>query len=184
MAILVIDVISDFAFPGGDKLFAALRKKAGAITALLERARAAALPVIYVNDNLGPWRSDFPAVKALAAKRAPEIGRLVAQLAPQASDFVILKPRHSAFYGTPLEALLEHHRISNLLLTGISAESCVWITACDAHTRGFEIVVPADTMAGASPAAVRATLTGLEKAMRARAPKRASNVRFANGRLR
>ena len=33
------------------------------------------------------------------------------------------------------------------VLSGISAESCVWMTACDAHTRGFQLVIPADTLA-------------------------------------
>jgi len=58
------------------------------------------------------------------------------------------------------------------------------MTACDARTRGFSLVIPADTMAGASTRALRATLTGLKDVLGARVPARASALRFANGRLR
>ena len=85
------------------------------------------------------------------------------KLLPQGRDEIVLKPRHSAFFGTPLEALLDDHRIDTLVIAGVSAESCVWMTACDAHTRGFKLVIPADTLTGASAAAVRRTLTSLAR---------------------
>jgi hypothetical protein len=58
------------------------------------------------------------------------------------------------------------------------------MTACDAHTRGFRLVVPADTMAGASARALRATLTGLKEVLGARVPVHASSLRFTAGKLR
>jgi nicotinamidase-related amidase len=108
----------------------------------------------------------------------------VKQLAPGRADEIILKPRHSAFFGTPLEALLDDRKIDTLVIMGISAESCVWMTACDAHTRGFSLVVPTDTMAGVSTRALRATLTGLKEVLDARVPARGSSLRFNSGKLR
>ena len=181
---LALDLLTDFDFPDGPAVRRALSRHALSIRKLFDAARARRVPVIYVNDNLGPWRSNAPALIAHCTRPALAGAALVRQLCPAAGDAIILKPRHSAFFGTPLEALLDDRNISTLLLVGISAESCVWMTACDAHTRGFDLVIPADTMAGASTRALRATLTGLKDVLNARVPARAQSLRFANGRLK
>ena len=91
-------------------------------------------------------------------------------LLPAEGDSIILKPRHSAFFGTPLVALLDDLDVDTLILLGVSAESCVWMTACDAHTRGLGLIVPLDTMAGASARAERATAKSLHDVLGARTP--------------
>jgi nicotinamidase-related amidase len=98
-------------------------------------------------------------------------------------DAVVLKPRHSAFFGTPLAALLEDQRIDVLVFTGISTESCVWMSACDAHTRGFELVIPADTVAGVAAPATRRTLASLREVLGAHVPSHGASLRFHRGRL-
>ena len=183
-ALLALDLVTDFDFPDGPAVRRALSRRTAAICALLETARAHHLPVIYANDNVGPWRSDAPAMVAQCTRGTGPGAELVRRLHPTAADEIILKPRHSAFYGTPLGILLDQHRVDTLLVVGISAESCVWMTACDAHTRGFSLVIPADTMAGASPRALRATLTGLKEVLGARVPARADALRFTRGKLR
>jgi nicotinamidase-related amidase len=183
-ALLALDLITDFEFPDGPAVRRALTRRAKAIEALLDTARRHRVPVIYVNDNLGPWLSDAPALVARCTEPGRPGAALVKGLAPREGDQFILKPRHSAFYGTPLSLLLDDRKIDTVVVVGISAESCVWMTACDAHTRGFGLVVPADTMAGASARALRATLTGLEDALDARVPAHASSLRFTSGKLR
>ncbi len=180
---LALDLITDFDFPDGAAVRRALARHATAIRTLLDAARAHEIPIVYANDNLGPWRSDVMALIAHCTQPRRAGAALVKQLCPAVKDEIILKPRHSAFYGTPLEALLDDRKIDTLLLVGMSAESCVWMTACDAHTRGFSLVIPADTMAGASTRALRATLTGLKDVLGARVPARASSLRFSPGKL-
>ena len=102
------------------------------------RARARRARVIYANDNLGAWRSDAPALIAHCTDSRRAGASLVQTLRPQARDEIVLKPRHSAFFGTALVALLDDQRVDTLVIVGVSAESCVWMTACDAHTRGFQ----------------------------------------------
>jgi nicotinamidase-related amidase len=184
VALLALDLVTDFDFPDGPAVQRALSRHAPAIRALLDTARSHRVPVIYANDNLGAWRSDAPAIIARCTEPTRPGASLVKQLAPKERDEIILKPRHSAFFGTPLEALLGDRKIDTLLVVGISAESCVWMTACDAHTRGFQLVVPADTMAGVTARALRATLTGLEDVLNARVPAHASSLRFTSGKLR
>jgi nicotinamidase-related amidase len=177
-AVLALDLISDFDFPDGARVCRALASRAAAIRKLLQSARGTRTPVIYCNDNLGDWRSDAPALIAHCTATDSRGADLVRSLAPQPADLIVLKPRHSAFFGTPLVALLDDARVDTLVVAGISAESCVWMTACDAHTRGFRLVIPADTLAGASVAALRRTLTSLKEVLGARVPARAARLRF------
>ena len=59
VAVLLIDVLNDLEFPDGDRLLAPALAMAESLARLLKRARRAKIPVIYVNDNFGRWRSDF-----------------------------------------------------------------------------------------------------------------------------
>ena len=182
-ALLALDVISDFDFPDGPRVRRALQARAPAIRQLLARARSHRIPVIYANDNVGPWRSDSAALIARCVAPSRAGAELVRSLLPAERDSIILKPRHSAFFGTPLVALLDDLDADTLIVLGVSAESCVWMTACDAHTRGIGLVVPVDTMAGVSAQALRATAKSLHDVLGARTPARAASLRFANARI-
>jgi nicotinamidase-related amidase len=182
-AVLALDLINDFSFPDGPAVRRALTARVRHITQLLGRARNAGIPVIYANDNLGAWRSDSPALIAHCTRKGLPGAGIVKALSPARWDFIVLKPRHSAFFGTPLEVLLNDQHIDTLIISGTSAESCVWMTACDAHTRGFDLVIPADTLAGASAAALRRTLTSLKEVLGARVPGEARSLRFVKRKL-
>ena len=182
-AVIALDLITDFAFPDGPRVRRALSRHSTAIRGLLDRARSARVPVFYANDNLGAWRSDAPALIAHCTDSRRAGAALVQSLSPQKKDEIVLKPRHSAFFGTPLVALLDDRRIDTLVIVGVSAESCVWMTACDAHTQGFDLVVAADCIAGVSTRAVRATLTSLHEVLNARTPRSAAMLRFRRGKL-
>jgi len=182
-AVIALDLITDFAFPDGPGVRRALATRAPAICRLFDRARSHSIPVIYVNDNLGAWRSDAPALIAHCTEPRRRGAPLIESLRPRPDDAIVLKPRHSAFFGTPLAALLEDRRIDVLVFAGISTESCVWMSACDAHTRGFDLVIPRDTVAGASAGATRRTLASLREVLGAHVPARAATLRFTRGRL-
>jgi nicotinamidase-related amidase len=146
-AILLIDVINHFEFPDGKEMLVQALSIASRLARLKARMRAAKIPIIYVNDNFGQWRSDLP--KLLAYCLRPEaIGRrFVEQIQPAKDDYFVLKPRHSAFYQTPLEILLEHLRATSLILCGLATNSCVICTAHDAKMRNFNLFVPSDCSA-------------------------------------
>ena len=55
----MVDVINVFDFPDSEGIVQAAGRAAPRILALRERAHLAGVPVIYVNDNFGQWRSDF-----------------------------------------------------------------------------------------------------------------------------
>ena len=70
--------------------------------------------------------------------------RVSQRLRPTARDYFVLKPRHSGFFDTTLETLLEALRVRRVILTGIAGNICVLFTANDAYMRQFRILAPAD----------------------------------------
>jgi nicotinamidase-related amidase len=147
VALLLIDVINDLAFDGGEQLLEQARPMAAAIAMLKTRAHAAGIPVIYVNDNFGHWRSDFPKIVEYCMRPGAPGRETTAQLQPGENDYFVIKPRHSAFYQTSLDLLLKYLKVRKLILTGMAADMCVLFTANDAYLREFEVVVPADCCA-------------------------------------
>ena len=150
VALLLIDVINHFEYPDSDKLLAEALPVAPRIAELKRRARAAGLPVIYVNDNFGQWRSDASKVLAYCLRPGSPSARFVEQLRPEDEDYFVLKPMHSGFYQTPLELLLKHLGVTTLILSGIATNSCIQYTAHDAKMRNFQIFVPPDCSAARS----------------------------------
>jgi len=149
-ALLLIDVINDLEFPEGARLLKSATRAARCISALKGRARAAGIPVIYANDNFGRWRSDFNEVVRHCLTEDVKGRRIAELLAPDREDYFVLKPKHSAFFSTVLETLLEYLKVKRLILTGFSGDACVLMTAADAYVRDFEIHVPQDCTASAS----------------------------------
>ncbi|HEY1575673.1 MAG TPA: isochorismatase family cysteine hydrolase [Terracidiphilus sp.] len=147
VALLLIDVINHFEYPEAQKMLVQVLPIAPRIARLKARARAARMPVIYVNDNFGQWRSDL--AKLLAYCLRPQaLGRqFVEQVRPDGHDYFVLKPRHSAFYQTPLEVLLAYLGTSSLVLCGLATNSCIVCTAHDAKMRNFGLFVPSDCSA-------------------------------------
>ena len=63
---------------------------------------------------------------------------------PTSRDYFVLKPKHSGFYDTTLETLLDDLKIRRVIVTGIAGNICVLFTANDAYMRGLKIFAPAD----------------------------------------
>ncbi|MGI9070274.1 MAG: cysteine hydrolase family protein [Bryobacteraceae bacterium] len=147
-ALLLIDVINDFEFPRGDELFGQALPIAPNIAELKRRARAVGIPAVYVNDNFGRWQSNFDQLVKHCLHDGVRGRPFIEQLKPDPeSDYFVLKPKHSAFYQTPLDLLLKHLGAERLILTGVSTNSCVLFTAGDAYMRDLELIVPNDCSA-------------------------------------
>lgn len=149
-ALLIIDVINDLEFPGGEKVLPWARKMVDRLCPALKKARDRKLPVVYANDNFGLWRSNFKEVLAHTTRPGAR-GRDIAQaLAPGPDDYFILKPKHSAFFATSLVPLLEFLEIRRVVLAGIATNLCVLYTAHDAQMHEYEITVLSDCCAAES----------------------------------
>jgi len=167
-AILVIDVISDLEFPGGEKVEPWARLMAERLAIVLRKARRAKVPIIYANDNFGRWQDDFKAVYKHATRAGARGAPIARRLKPLQRDYFILKPMHSAFYATSLIALLERLKINHLILAGVATNLCVMFTAHDAHMRNFKLTVLSDCCAAESDHDHNLALSQLKKFCSAR----------------
>ncbi|MDH5833556.1 cysteine hydrolase family protein [Luteimonas kalidii] len=147
-ALLVIDMINRLDFPGAERMAPGAIAAARRIQALRDRFHARDWPVIFANDNFADWRSDFRELVAMALNTDGAPATIAKLLAPDARDYVVLKPKHSAFLATPLPVLLAKLEVRRLLLTGLALESCVLATAADANAREFEVAIVRDAVAG------------------------------------
>ena len=143
IALLLIDVINDFDFPEAEQLLDYARPMAQKLLRLKRRVQKASVPVIYVNDNFGRWKSDFRRTVDHCTRRGR--GRAIVKLLrPDESDYFVLKPKHSGFFSTTLETLLRYLKTQTLIVTGIAGNFCVLFTANDAYMRDFNLLVPRD----------------------------------------
>jgi len=141
-ALLIVDVINDLDFAEADQLLRFIPAMSRKLAGLKKRAKQAGLPVIYVNDNFGRWRSDFrKQIEHCSRGRARQ---LVERLRPDEDDYFVLKPKHSGFFSTTLETLLRYLGSRRLIITGIAGNYCVLFTANDAYMRDYELIIPSD----------------------------------------
>lgn len=156
--LLLVDFINPLDFPGADRLAPAALAAARATAALKARQTAAGVTTIFANDNYGGWQSDFRSLVAACRALPGAAGEITRLLAPGPQDLTVLKPRHSAFYASPLELLLHEMHARELIICGLASDICVQITAADAFLREFRIWVPGDCTAAETPQAKSASL--------------------------
>ena len=188
-AVIVIDMQTAYASVGGyvDKAgfdVAPAAAAIGQIVRVLETARAAEMPVIYLQNG---WDADYVEAgtpsspnwhksNALKTMRArPELaGQLLARggwdyelvdaLAPQPGDIRLHKTRYSAFFNSQLDSVLRSRGIRTLVFVGIASNVCVESTLRDGfHLEYFGIMLE-DATHHLGPDFVReATVYNIEK---------------------
>ncbi|MFE3752690.1 cysteine hydrolase family protein [Nocardia tengchongensis] len=172
IALLVIDMQRDFLLPGGfgESLgndVALLRTVIEPLSALLDTARAAGIPVIHTREGHLPDLSDCPPAKLLRGSPSQRIGDpgrfgrilirgeyghdIIDELAPRDGEVVIDKPGKGAFFATELAEVLADNRIRTLLVTGVTTEVCVHTTVREANDRGFDCLVVSDCVGSYFP---------------------------------
>jgi nicotinamidase-related amidase len=146
----LIDVVNDLEFPEGDDLLRHALPMAQKLGDLKRRAKKARIPVIYVNDNFGRWQSNFRTQVEHCLNDSVR-GRPVAELLiPENDDYFVLKPKHSGFFSTTLDILLQYLGCTAVIVTGIAGNICVLFTANDAYMRDLSLIVPRDCVASNS----------------------------------
>jgi nicotinamidase-related amidase len=164
-ALIVIDMLNPYEHDEGDELAENVARAVPGIRELVRRASDASAPVIYVNDNYGDWNSSAEELAERAMRgRHPEVVEPV--LPPDDAKFVI-KARHSIFYETPLEYLIDQLGATRLLLTGQVTEQCILYSALDAYVRHFGVTVARDAVAHIHEDLARAALRMMERNMSA-----------------
>lgn len=167
VALLLVDVINDFDFPGGAQLLRQALPAAKRIVALKERCRRDGIPTIYVNDNFGKWRSDFRNLVSHCLQDGMRGQQVVELLKPERQDYFVLKPKHSGFYSTTLDLLLQYLGVETLILTGFTGDICILFTANDAYIRDYRLVIPGDCVVSQNKAENQRALKYLQRVVNA-----------------
>lgn len=167
VALLLIDVISDFEFEDGEKIFKYALPMARKIAGLKKKAKKHKIPCVYVNDNFGRWQSDFKKLLEHALDESCRGSEIAEILQPDEDDYFVLKPKHSGFYSTTLDILLDYLECKTLIITGIATNICILYTANDAYMRDFNLIIPSDCVAANEADENEDTLKYIEKYLKA-----------------
>jgi nicotinamidase-related amidase len=164
-ALLVVDMLNAYEHPDAERLAGRVEEALPGVRTLLHRAGEADVPVIYVNDNYGDWNSSSEelARKATAGKR-PD---LVEPILPIEGQSFVVKARHSTFYETPLEYLLDQMEVGRLVFAGQVTEQCILYSALDAYVRHFDVAIATDAVAAIYDDLGAAALKLMERNMKA-----------------
>jgi nicotinamidase-related amidase len=170
LVLIIIDMINDLEFEDGDKMLPSAIDAARNIVTFKESLRQKSIPTIYVNDNFGKWRSDFRQLVKHVLEDDVR-GEPVAEIVkPDDEDYFVIKARHSGFFGTTLETLLQHLGAKTLILAGLTADMCVQFTAQDAHMHQFNLIVPPDLVVCADEKTKGVALSQMTKTCKAQTP--------------
>jgi nicotinamidase-related amidase len=168
-ALLVVDMLNPYEHPDADRLAERVDEALPGVRTLLRRAADDGAPVVYVNDNYGDWSSSAEELARQAMDGAhPE---LVEPVLPEDGQSFVLKARHSTFYETPLEYLLDQLGVSRLVFSGQVTEQCILYSALDAYVRHFDVVVATDAVAAIHDHLGDAALQMMERNMGADLPR-------------
>ena len=187
-AVILVDMQNAFASKGG-MLDLAGRDISGApevvraIRAILDAARPAGMPIVYLqmgyqadlSDSGGPatpnWHKELgirmmncrPELKGKLVTIGSWDFEIVNELNPQSGDVVIVKKRYSGFAGTNLDAELRQRGIRYLFFTGIATNVCVESTLRDAFFLDYwPVLITNAAMAAGSAAMHQPTVENVE----------------------
>lgn len=110
----------------------------GVISGLIDKARAAEVPVVYIQHDSGPYG---PGERLNHGTPGWEIHPAIA---PRAGDVVVEKNTPDAFHKTSLQQELQALGVTSVVLCGIQSEFCVDTTCRRAVSLGYKATLVSD----------------------------------------
>jgi nicotinamidase-related amidase len=171
-ALVVVDMQRDFCIPGWafDSLgidISMYPPMIPRLARLIEGARAAAVPIVYIQMTTLPNRAIESPAQIRFNRRmhlatnggepltytadGSEGQGIIDELAPHDGDLIVKKYRSSGFWGTNLDMVLRSNGIQSVVITGCTTEGCVESTARDAMFNDYYVVVAEDCVASDDP---------------------------------
>lgn len=168
-AILVIDVQYDFINEDGAIPCVGGRDMVPRINRLTDAGRKAGIPIIFTQEFHRKEKMDFgrelDGAESYHCMEGTEGVEIVKELKIEQGDYVIKKPRYSAFLKTDLELLLNGLEVmpgDTLIIVGDATNVCVHYTSAEAHQLDYRIRVVEECCAGTSLEEHEASLTAIE----------------------
>lgn len=167
-ALLLIDMQNGFIEPTSALCVAGAKSIVPACARALDSARLRGIAIFHVRraykadgSDVEPCRYDawLRGGRPLSAA-CDDAGSLnwPDLLTPADGDRVMVKPRFSAFFDTPLHEQLSREGRDTVVLAGTNTANCVRSTCYDALSLNYNVIVLEDATAASSPVVQRANL--------------------------
>lgn len=137
--VLVVDMTEEFTRERADVGTPAVE----ATATLLDAARTAEVPVVFTRPDPGLPEGYRGTTKPKAPGAPGREGRNVVdeRLDPRSDEYVLDKPRASAFFDTHVAAMYREWGVDTLLVTGLTTSGCVRASVVDGHSNNFNVIV-------------------------------------------
>jgi nicotinamidase-related amidase len=155
-ALIVVDVTYGFTGSEGLTLEQAIREFPTAcgpasweamprIRRLIDLFRARGLPIVFTRNNPDTTAFAGTTTKSQRDRRpAPRFNDFPPQIAPRDGEWVLPKPKASAFFQTALTAYLVREKVDGLVFCGVSTSGCVRASVVDGFSHGYATMVVDD----------------------------------------
>ena len=166
-ALIVVDLNYGFTDPASP-LHCDTQEAIPATARLLAAARSSGAPVIFTTVEYDQasirvaraFIEKAPSLRWLqAGGRWPQIDE---RIAPADGEPVLRKLFASAFFGTPLAAMLTAHGRDTVVVAGASTSGCVRATVVDALQHGYRVLVPRQAVADRASGPHEASLVDID----------------------
>jgi len=149
-AVLVIDMLNDFANLKGKLYCATAKQVIPKIKQVVDAARAHGIPLFYLNDAHEKSDRELQIWGSHAMKGTWE-AQVLAELAPQSESEIVEKRWYSGFTDTDLDARLKKLGVRAVYITGMHTNICDRHTSYDAFKSGYDVIVISDATGTFTP---------------------------------
>ena len=111
---------------------------------LLDESRKRGFPIIFACDSFLEGDFIFRGRMKVHSLRGTKGSEVVDDLKPQPTDMILPKRRFSAFFKTDLDQTLRVFGVDTIIVTGMTTEVCVLMTAMDGLCHDFSVILLED----------------------------------------
>ena len=169
-AYIIIDMQKGFVDEESAHCIRNARATIPACVRTMDIAREKGMPVIWVRRI---YRADGSDVELTRYQGWAAGGRSMAPgvdscgwadgLAPKAGDYIVTKPRWSAFFGTELDLILRRLGVRTVVLAGTTTPNCIRTTAYDAIALDYNVAVLTDCCSSQTEEIQRVNMEDMER---------------------
>jgi nicotinamidase-related amidase len=168
-ALIIVDMQNDFVLPGAPACVAGAYATLSKIREALDFWRAVSWPVIYLYREYRRDGSDIEVTRLESFLRGKPIclpgsdgAKIVASIAPQPTDYQVMKNRFSGFMDTELDFILRRRNVESIVVCGTQYPCCVRATLVDGLCYGYHTTCLTDATSAQSEDVAVANIRDLE----------------------
>jgi nicotinamidase-related amidase len=170
-ALLIIDMENAFVDPTSPHCIKMAQESLPACRQVIDTCRAEKMPIFNIKRT---YRDDGSDIEITRWEQWANTGRSMApgstgpkgadyckEIQPQQGDYLLYKPRWSAFFQTSLDLILRRLGIRGVVIIGTTTPNCVRTTAYDANAYDYETVIISDATSSKTSEIQQANLEDL-----------------------